>query len=276
MKKFLFIAVAITVLGGCTKVKVETPNRVTGETYPAYYDSLERIALKDSMAAFFSVNEKGLVSYGLDDLAKAEGHICPIVTGGYLISREALKELKKDYEAKPSEFVTAFSSADKYFYRGGFLVSILNPPGKGNAANAMAKSIGFILGADGSEGFKGPGHPFTNRNNLLQNDPSLKFSPSDGIEVIITSLKAEFIDEQKGTSLSLAECKKTKNCIEKTSCDRSVKVTYKFKTKELLAGGIAKDKSWPEKIKFILDNYEKGIKVERVENPQDFCSISRD
>lgn len=272
MEKILFIALIFGILGGCTKVKVEIPNRVEVETYPSYYDNLERIVVKDSMAAVFNVNSKGLMSYGLDDLAKAEGHICPIVAGGYLITREALKELKKDYQATPSDFVTAYSSDDKIFYRGGFIVSILNPPNKGNAANALAKTIGFILGADASEGFKGPGHPFSNRNSLLKNDPNLKFNPSEGIEVIISSLKSEFTNSENGESLSLEDCRKSKSCIEKTSCDRSVKITYKFKTPELLAGGISKNKSWPEKIKFILDNYEKAIKVEKIENPTSFCN----
>lgn len=269
MRKFLFILIIGSVMTGCTKteIKIETPNRVSGETYPQYYDKLERIVVKDAMAELFGVSAKGVVSYGLDDLAKAEGHICPIVTGGYLITREALKALAKDYLENPSEAVTSYSSDDKIFYRGGFQVSILNPPNKGNAANAMAKTIGFILGADGSEGFKGPGHPFTNRNSLLKNDPSLAFNPATGIEVIISSLKAKFVNSENGKNISLDECKKTETCEEANTVDRSVKVTYKFKTPELLGGGISKDATWPEKIKFILDNYEKAIKVEKVENP---------
>lgn len=246
-----------------------------GESYPSYYANLERIVLRDSMAELFGVNEKGILSYGLDDLAKAEGHICPIITGSYLITREALKELKRIYEKQTSKYVSSYDKENEIFYRGGFKINMLNPPKAGHAPNAMAKAIGIITGADGTEGFKGPGFPFSNRNSLMFHDKNMNFSPTNGIEVIFTTLKAKFIDKQTNKQLTLKECKAKKKgeCIEQHDCDKSVKVTYKFQTPELLGSPkIDKKAKWPTKIKFILDNYKKAIKVQQIENPTNICN----
>lgn len=245
------------------------------ESYPSYYADLERIVLRDSMAELFGVNELGILSYGLDDLAKAEGHICPIITGAYLITREALKELKSMYSANPTPNTSSYDATNEVFYRGGFKVKMLNPPKAGHAPNAMAKAIGIISGADGTEGFKGPGFPFSNRNSLMFHDKNMKFDPKTGIEVIFTTMKADFKDKETSKKLSLKECKAHKKgqCIEVHTCDKSVKVTYKFSTSELLGSPkLNKTDPWPVKIKHIIDNYNKAIKVEKVPNPTEFCS----
>lgn len=248
---------------------------VKGESYPSYYSKLERIVLRDSMAELFGVNKKGIMSYGLDDLAKAEGHICPIITGSYLITREALKELKNIYKKENNyNDIKSYDNQNDIFYRGGFKVKMLNPPKAGHAPNAMAKAIGIITGAEGTEGFKGPGFPFSNRNSLMFHDENMKFNPRNGIEVIFTTLKANFIDKKTNNKLTLNECKAKKKgqCLEKHICDKSVKVTYKFQTSELLENPKLERKAkWPIKIKFLLDNYKKAIEVIQIKNPIDIC-----
>lgn len=250
--------------------------RVGGETYPAYYDSLERVVLKDSMSKMFGVNKDGILSYGLDDAAKAEGHICPIVTGAFLTSRLAVNALKKDYQEHPKkdEF-SAYDYNDGIMYRGGFKVTMGGKEGVGNAANAFGKVVGVILGTEGASGFKGPGYPFANRQNLFLHDPKIPFDGKKGIEVIVTSLKASFTFRDKNGKdtkkpAKFEECK-GRNCVEHEVCDRSVKITYKFKTPELLANKALKNKSWPEKIKHILDNEDKAISVQKVPNPSSIC-----
>lgn len=245
------------------------------ESYPSYYANLERIVLRDSMAELFGVNKLGILSYGLDDLAKAEGHICPIITGAYLITREGLKELENIYKSSKSKEISSYDSDNEVFYRGGFKVKMLNPPKAGHAPNAMAKAIGIISGADGTEGFKGPGFPFSNRNSLMFHDKNMKFDPKTGIEVIFTTMKANFTDKKTSKQLNLKECKAQKKgqCVETHTCDKSVKVTYKFSTPELLGSpNLKKTDPWPVKIKHILDNYKKAIKVEQIPNPADICS----
>lgn len=282
MKYLLLSAVTALTLVGCgggdsDSVAVTNKSSVNGESYPSYYANLERIALKDVMARYFGVNEKGILSYGLDDAAKAEGHVCPIVTGGYLISREGIKALKKEYEKNPDKLsVSSYDYNDKMIYRGGIKVSLGGKEGLGNATNALAKVISIITGAEGASGFKGgPDYPFANRQNLLLQDPKIPFNPKTGIEVIFTSLKATYTKASKdgkdtNEPISYEKCEGLwGDCIEHTTCDRSVKIIYKFSTPEIM--GAAPKHPWPATIKYIVDNYEKAITTEVVPNPENMC-----
>lgn len=263
--------------GGGDNVAVTNKSSVEGESYPVYYEKAERVALKDVMARYFGVNKKGILSYGLDDAAKIEGHVCPIVTGGYLISREGIKALKNDYEKFPEKSVTSsYDYADKMLYRGGIKVTLGGKEGLGNATNAMAKVISMITGAESASGFKhGPDYPFANRQNLLLQDPKIPFSPKEGIEVIFTSMKSTYTKADKdgkdtNQPIPYEQCEGLwGDCIEHTTCDRSVKITYKFATPEIM--GAAPKNPWPATIKYIVDNYEKAINVQKVANPASMC-----
>lgn len=261
------LAIGIALLSAHTMAQTT----VAGESYPQYYSSLQRIVLKDVMARFFNVNSKGILSYGLDDAAKASGHICPAVTGAYLMAQAGIDALAQSYRDQPSQYpVSSYDSEDNVIYRGGIKVSMSGAGNQGNAADAMADVISFITGAEGASGFKsGPDFPFANRQNLFVHDPNLKFDMKNGIEAIFTSMRAEYKDKD-GKPATLQDCQGTwHQCTEITECDRSVKVSYRFDDPNI----IGKDKTlpWDEKIKNILDHRDLAIKVTAVDNPQALC-----
>lgn len=276
-KKTIISLSVLLLMAGCvsnneTKIAANENALAKGESYPAYYNDLDRIVLKDVMTRWYTVNKTGILSYGLEDAAKNAGHVCPAVTGAYLMTRAALNAIKAEYEAnpKPSETST-YDYEDKVLYRGGVKITMSGAENKGNGANAMANVMSGITGAQMESGFKGgPGYPFANRQNLLTYDSNLKFSPSKGIEAIFTSMKATYVKKDaasKETSpATYAECKGTKKkCIEKTTCDFSVKVTYKFLD-------TSKYSPYSAKINHIVDNYEDSLTIEKVANPASLCS----
>lgn len=138
----------------------------------------------------------------------------------------------------------------------------------------MVNVMSLIMGAKGADGFKGgPDFPFANRQNLLSFDEALAFDPKTGIEAIFTSMTATYEKKDADGNWQPATyeaCKGTWcQCREKTQCDRSVKVIYRFKDPAII--GKAPKAPWPDKIKHILDNSDKAITVKRVDNPAAIC-----
>lgn len=244
------------------------------QTYPAYYQDIEKIQLKDVMTRYFGVNQTGLLSYGLEDAAKAGGHVCPAITGAFLMTREGLKALAKDYHDNPSDGISSYDANSGLLYRGGIKIIMSGKANSGGGNNAMTNVMSLITGAKGADGFKGgPDFPFANRQNLLSFDEALAFDPKTGIEAILTSMTATYEKKDADGNWQPATyeaCKGTwRQCHEKTQCDRSVKVIYRFKDPAI----IGKDPKapWPDKIKHILDNSDKAITVKRVDNPAAIC-----
>lgn len=245
---------------------------VAGESYPAYYSSLDRIVLKDVMTRFFNVNSKGILSYGLEDAAKTAGHVCPAITGAFLMTQAGVEALAQSYRDQPSQYpVTSYDQDDKVIYRGGIKITMSGEGNQGGAPDAMANVMSMITGAKAVSGFKnGPDFPFANRQNLLTHDPSLTFSTKTGIEAIFTSMRAEYKDKD-GNPATLQDCQGTwHQCTETTHCDRSVKVSYHFASPEIMGGD--QKLPWDQKIKNIIDHRNLAIHVESVENPQALCA----
>lgn len=245
--------------------------------FPDYYKDIEAIQLKDVMLRYFGTATDGLVSYGLEDAGKASGHVCPAVTGAFLMTREGLKALAQYYKDNPdAKNITSYDPESGLLYRGGVKITMSGEENSGSGANAMGDVMSYITGAKGADGFKGgPDFPFANRRNLLHYDNNLQFNPKDGIEAIFTSMTASY--EKKDASgnwqtASYEDCKGTwgKDCREITKCDQSVKVTYRFKSPEIM--GADPKAPWGDKIKNILDNTDKAITVEPIANPAAFCS----
>ncbi len=242
--------------------KTYRPKLAEGETYPAYYNDIERIVLKDVMTKWFDETGKGILSYGLEDAVRAEGHACYLVTGGFLMAREGLKALKKQYEDNPNlDITSSYDYENNIIYRGGVKVTMSGEEGTGSGLNAVGGVLHFITGASSSSGFKrGPDFPFANRQNLFEYDANLT-----GVKAIFTSMTATYTNIEDNSSIPYAECKGTwHKCIEKTSCDKSVLVSYNIKT--------PKDKPWTERVKFILDNVDQAITIENVDNPSSLCN----
>lgn len=270
-KRYLLVTIIMTIL--CSHSYATT---VTEESYPSYYKEIDRIVVKDVMTRYFNVNQSGIMSYGLEDAAKTAGHICPAITGAFLMTQHALSALATDYRNNPSNAnITSYDSDSGLMYRGGIHVTMSGKDDVGNAPNAMANIMSLITGAKGADGFKkGPDFPFANRQNLLHYDSSLAFNPKTGIEAIFTSMVASYQKKDTNGLLQPADyetCQGTWGvCVETTRCDRSVKVTYHFKSPDII--GSDKTETWDKKIKHIIDHVDKAIKVESVENPIAICS----
>lgn len=267
MKKLLLATTFISLSINAGENKVDD--------FPDYYEDIEPIVLKDTMLSYFGTTSTGIVSYGLEDAAKASGHVCPAVTGAFLMTREGLKALAQYYRNHPNnKGVTSYHVESGLLYRGGVRVTMSGEQDSGSGANAMGDVMSYITGAKSADGFKGgPDFPFANRRHLLRYDNSLAFDPKTGIEAIFTSMTARY--EKKDVdgnwrSSSYEACKGTwGECREITQCDHSVKVSYHFKSPEI----IGKDPkvSWVDKIANIINKTDKAIKVEVVENPKAFC-----
>jgi len=245
------------------------PKLATGETYPTYYNDIERIVIKDVMTKWFDETGKGILSYGLEDAVRAEGHACYLVTGGFLMAREGLKALKKKYEEDPNQDVTSsYDYEDKVMYRGGIKVTMSGEEGTGSGLNAVGGVLHFITGASGSSGFKkGPDFPFANRQNLFAYDSNMT-----GVKAIFTSMTTTYTmdgeqvpySECKGTWMIKKDGNKVPKCIETTACDKSIKISYSINT--------PKDKPWTERVKYILDHVDEAITIEDVDNPAKICN----
>lgn len=117
--------------------------------YPAFYDEVPRIAMRDPLAALLGAADDGLIDYGYVDAVRLAGHSCPTVAGAYLMARAALHAL---YPGQPAE-------------RGGICVRMPAAEDEG-VTGVTAQVLTLITGAAASNGFHGIGGRFV-RQSLL-------------------------------------------------------------------------------------------------------------
>ena len=58
-----------------------------------FFDSIEKIVLKDDLLVFLWVNNDWLIDFSYTDIVKTAGHSCWTVAGAYLIAQKWLKAL---------------------------------------------------------------------------------------------------------------------------------------------------------------------------------------
>ena len=61
--------------------------------YPTFFDTIETIKLQDPLAQTLGAFYDGIYEITYMDVVKSAGHSCPTVTGAYLMTQAALKEL---------------------------------------------------------------------------------------------------------------------------------------------------------------------------------------
>jgi len=120
--------------------------------FPAFFDQVPRITLRDPLAEFLGAAEGGLIEYSYTDAVRLAGHSCPTVAGAYLLTCRALQGL---YPGEVPE-------------RGRVLIRCGGAQEDG-VVGVMAGVMGLLTGATGSGGFKGLGGRFS-RRGLLQFD----------------------------------------------------------------------------------------------------------
>lgn len=120
--------------------------------YPAFFDQVPRIVLRDPLSAFLGAFAGGVVEYGYLDAVKLAGHSCPTVAGAYLLTAKALGALHRDGIPE----------------RGAVRVEFRDDAEAG-VTGVIANVVSQITGATQRTGFKGIGGRFDRRDLLSFN-----------------------------------------------------------------------------------------------------------
>jgi len=119
-------------------------------TFPAFFDQVASLTLRDPLADILGAATKGIIEYRYVDAVKLAGHSCPTVAGAWLLASQGLAVLHPD--SLP--------------VRGNLRVELRAPQDVGTSGVTGAV-LGLITGAAGDGGFKGLGNRHVRRNLLV-------------------------------------------------------------------------------------------------------------
>lgn len=118
-------------------------------SFPAFFNDVPPITLRDPLAEILGAAEGGLIEYRFADAVRLAGHSCPTVAGAWLMTTRALYALYGDTVPE----------------RGGVVVAFAD--GQGDGVTGVIASVATLLtGAAGVGGFKGLGGRFSRRDLL--------------------------------------------------------------------------------------------------------------
>jgi hypothetical protein len=117
--------------------------------FPAFFEDVPSITLRDPLAEILGAAEDGLIEYRFADAVRLAGHSCPTVAGAWLMTTRALRALYGD--AVPE--------------RGAVAVAFGDNQGSG-VTGVIASVVTLLTGAAGIGGFKGLGGRFSRRDLL--------------------------------------------------------------------------------------------------------------
>ena len=117
--------------------------------YPAFYDQVETITVRDPLALFLGAFEDGIIEYNYLDVARLAGHSCPTVAGAYLMASRGLKVL----------------FGDELPVRGEIEVTMQQNQDEG-VCGVIANVFSYITGATEDSGFHGLAGQFDRRQLL--------------------------------------------------------------------------------------------------------------
>lgn len=138
---------------------------MSAERFPAFFEQVPRLAVRDPLADFLGAAEGGVLDYGYADAVRLAGHSCPTVASAYALTHHALTRLF------PSELPV----------RGTVRVSFQHPLDEG-VTGVIAAVVGLLSGSAQDGGFKGIGGQFVRRNLQAfgaQQPLALRFTRSD-------------------------------------------------------------------------------------------------
>lgn len=115
-------------------------------TFPAFFDQVPGITLRDPLAELLGAVRGGLVHYGYADAVRLAGHSCPTVASAYWLGVRALRALYG--EAMPQ--------------RGEVAVELREAQHDGTTG-VVASVLGLLTGAASDGGFAGLGGQFGRR-----------------------------------------------------------------------------------------------------------------
>ena len=132
--------------------------------FPAFFEQVPSITLRDPLAELLGSVEGGLVTYGYADAVRLAGHSCPTVASAFLMVRAALRQL--------------YGSA---LPRRGEIAVDCRTPRDAGVSGVMAAVFTLVTGAADEGGFRGLGPRFGRRGLL-------RFSQAVGGEFRCTRL----------------------------------------------------------------------------------------
>lgn len=144
-------------------------------SFPAFFEQVPRITLRDPLADFLGAADGGVITYTYADAVKLAGHSCPTVAGAYLATRRALLAL---YGQEMPE-------------RGRLRVEFAESATQG-VTGVIASVARLITGATGEEGFKGIGGRFDRRYLLefgAEIESEIRFTRTDNNAAVDVTLQ---------------------------------------------------------------------------------------
>lgn len=160
--------------------------------FPAFFDQVPRITLRDPLAELLGSAGGGLLSYGYADAVRLAGHSCPTVASAYWLGVRALKALYGD------ELPT----------RGHIQVSLREPLETGTTG-VVASVLGLLTGAAADGGFAGLGGQFVRRGLLQFNvdiDTELRLTRNDTGRSVLAQAHAQRVPGDPKTMRLMQLC----------------------------------------------------------------------
>lgn len=155
-------------------------------TYPAFFDSVRTITLRDPLAELLGASTGGLLEYSFRDAVKLAGHSCPTVAGAYLMTLKALSALYG--EETP--------------VRGNIRVAFRDDQTSG-VTGVIANVVSQITGATENNGFKGLAGKFKRTGLMSFNagiDGMIRFERVDQPLAVETDYHPEHVPGDGRTS----------------------------------------------------------------------------
>jgi len=150
--------------------------------FPAFFEQVPRITLRDPLAELLGSVSGGLMTYGYADAVRLAGHSCPTVASAYWLGVRAIRALYG--EAMPQ--------------RGDIAVDLREPFDAGTTG-VVASVLGLLTGAAGDGGFAGLGGQFVRRGLLQYNVPietELRFTRTDTGQAVLAQGRAQLLPDR--------------------------------------------------------------------------------
>ena len=142
--------------------------------FPAFFDAVPGITLRDPLAELLGAADDGLIEYRYADAVRLAGHSCPTVAGAWLLTTRALRALYGDEVPERGAIRVDFGESQK-----------------SGVAGVIASVVGLLTGAAGVGGFKGLAGRYA-RKDLLQFEAAgvdgIRFTRLDGRGSVVVAL----------------------------------------------------------------------------------------
>lgn len=160
--------------------------------FPAFFDQVPGITLRDPLAELLGSVDGGLMHYGYADAVRLAGHSCPTVASAYWLGVRAIQALYGD--AMP--------------VRGHIAVD-MREPFEAGTTGVVASVLGLLTGAAGDGGFAGLGGQCVRRGLLRFDadiDTELRFTRTDTGQAVLAQAQVHSVPGDPQTRQLMQLC----------------------------------------------------------------------